>query len=41
MRRFGHPKELIGSVIWLSSDSSSFVTGSEVAIDGGFSAMSI
>lgn len=41
MERFGIPKELIGATIWLSSDSSSFVTGSEVTIDGGFSCMTI
>ena len=41
MHRFGIPEELIGAIIWLSSDSSSFVTGSEVTIDGGFSCMTI
>ena len=41
MNRFGIPKELVGATIWLSSDSSSFVTGSEVTIDGGFSCMTI
>lgn len=41
MKRFGVPEELVSSFIWLLSNSSSFTTGSEVAIDGGFSAMSI
>ena len=41
MSRFGEPNELGGAVIWLSSDSASFVTGSEIAIDGGFSCMTI
>lgn len=41
MKRFGHPKELAGAVLWLASDASSFVTGSEVAIDGGFGCMTI
>ena len=41
MGRFGHPDELLGAVVWLISDSSSFVTGSEIAIDGGFSSMTI
>ena len=40
-KRFGKPHELLGAVIWLSSDSASFVTGAEIAIDGGFSAMTI
>lgn len=38
--RFGAPKELIGALIWLCSDAASFVTGTVVAIDGGFSIFS-
>ncbi|TAL61022.1 MAG: SDR family oxidoreductase [Legionella sp.] len=41
MARYGVPRELIGAVLWLASDAASFVTGSEVAVDGGFSCMSI
>ena len=41
MGRFGEPKELVGAVQWLLSDSSGFVTGSEIIIDGGFSAQTI
>ncbi len=41
MRRFGLPHELIGAVLWLASDASSFVTGSEVHVDGGFTCMTI
>ena len=41
MARFGQPEELVGAVLWLSSDAASFVTGSVVAIDGGFTAMTI
>ena len=41
MGRYGENFELIGATIWLSSNSSSFVTGSEVTIDGGFSCMTI
>jgi NAD(P)-dependent dehydrogenase (short-subunit alcohol dehydrogenase family) len=37
-KRFGKPEELIGTVIWLSSDASMFVTGVTVAVDGGFNA---
>lgn len=40
MGRFGEPNELNGVAIWLSSDASSFVTGTVVAVDGGFSAFS-
>lgn len=38
MRRFGAPEDLLGAVLWLLSPASSFVTGSVIAIDGGFSA---
>jgi len=41
MNRYGTPDELIGATIWLASSSSSFVTGAEIAIDGGFSCMTI
>jgi NAD(P)-dependent dehydrogenase (short-subunit alcohol dehydrogenase family) len=34
--RFGLPEELIGTLIWLCSDASQFVTGVDVAVDGGF-----
>lgn len=41
MRRYGEPFELTGALLWLASDASGFVTGSEVAVDGGYSAMTI
>ncbi len=41
MGRYGEPAELVGAVLWLLSDAASFVTGAEIAVDGGFSAMSI
>ena len=34
--RFGVPDELIGTLIWLCSDASKFVTGVDVPVDGGF-----
>jgi len=40
MGRFGRPEELLGAVQWLASDASSFVTGTTIAIDGGFSVFS-
>ena len=39
--RYGEPGELIGTVLWLISDASRFVTGITVPIDGGFSSYSI
>ena len=41
MRRYGKPDELLGAVLWLFSDASSFVTGAEIEVDGGFTAMTI
>ncbi len=40
MGRFGEPDELQGTVLWLASDAASFVTGTVVPVDGGFSAYS-
>jgi len=39
--RYGLPEELLGTVVWLVSDASRFVTGVTVPIDGGFSSYSI
>ena len=36
-KRFGHPDELIGALVWLLSNASAFVTGSMICVDGGFS----
>jgi NAD(P)-dependent dehydrogenase (short-subunit alcohol dehydrogenase family) len=41
MRRYGTPNELVGAVLWLFSDAAKFVTGAEIAVDGGFTAMTI
>ncbi len=41
MARYGQPSELIGAALWLASDASGFVTGAEIAVDGGFSCMTI
>lgn len=38
MGRFGEPEDLLGTVMWLLSPASAFVTGIVVPIDGGFSA---
>ena len=40
MARFGVPEDLIGTVLWLLSPASSFITGVVIPIDGGFSAFS-
>jgi len=38
MNRFGEPEDLLGTVLWLLSPASAFVTGIVVPVDGGFSA---
>ena len=38
MNRFGDPEDLLGTVLWLLSPASEFITGVVVPIDGGFSA---
>jgi NAD(P)-dependent dehydrogenase (short-subunit alcohol dehydrogenase family) len=40
MGRFGEPADLLGTIRWLLSDGSAFVTGIVVPVDGGFSAFS-
>ncbi len=38
MDRFGEAEDLVGTVLWLVSDASRFVTGIVVPVDGGFMA---
>jgi NAD(P)-dependent dehydrogenase (short-subunit alcohol dehydrogenase family) len=40
MGRFGEPRDLVGTALWLLSDAAAFVTGVVVPVDGGFSAYS-
>ncbi len=40
MERFGTPEELTGTLLYLVSDLSKFVTGVIIPVDGGFSAYS-
>jgi NAD(P)-dependent dehydrogenase (short-subunit alcohol dehydrogenase family) len=40
MGRLGEPDDLVGTLLWLVSPASSFVTGIVVPVDGGFSAYS-
>ena len=34
--RFGRPQEIAEAVLWMCSDSSSFMTGQSIVLDGGF-----
>ncbi|MEX2592190.1 MAG: SDR family oxidoreductase [Anditalea sp.] len=40
MARFGDPEDLFGTIQWLCSDASKFLTGTIIPVDGGFSAFS-
>jgi len=41
MNRFGEAHELVGAALLLASDAGSFITGTELVVDGGFDAMTI
>lgn len=36
MRKLGNPNDIAGSIIFLLSDASNFITGSSVLVDGGY-----
>jgi len=38
IKRWGDPSELAGLIVYLASDASSFMTGSAITIDGGWTA---
>jgi NAD(P)-dependent dehydrogenase (short-subunit alcohol dehydrogenase family) len=38
MGRLGNPEDLVGTLLWLVSPASAFVTGTLIPVDGGFSA---
>jgi NAD(P)-dependent dehydrogenase (short-subunit alcohol dehydrogenase family) len=41
MKRFGEVEELVGATVFLASEAASFVTGTLLAVDGGFLASGV
>jgi NAD(P)-dependent dehydrogenase (short-subunit alcohol dehydrogenase family) len=35
--RFGRPEEIAGSAVFLASDAASYITGTTLFVDGGYS----
>ena len=36
LNSWGKPRDLVGPCIFLASDSSSYITGSDIIVDGGW-----
>ena len=41
MQRFGDSNELDGATLLLASEAGSFMTGTEIVVDGGYACMTI
>ena len=36
LKRWGNPEDIVGAAIFLASNASNYMTGSEIIIDGGW-----
>ncbi|KAF4632508.1 hypothetical protein G7Y89_g5619 [Cudoniella acicularis] len=36
MGRLGHPSDLQGTIVWMASDASNYLHGSDIVVDGGY-----
>jgi NAD(P)-dependent dehydrogenase (short-subunit alcohol dehydrogenase family) len=36
LNKWGNPNDILGAVIFLSSESSKYITGSDIIVDGGW-----
>jgi D-arabinitol 2-dehydrogenase len=39
MGRMGDPEDLAGAIVFLASDASRFMTGTDILVDGGYCAV--
>jgi NAD(P)-dependent dehydrogenase (short-subunit alcohol dehydrogenase family) len=38
VRRIGEPADIAAAAVWLASEESTFVTGADIVVDGGYTA---
>lgn len=36
LKRWGDPEDILGSIIFLSSNASNYITGADLVVDGGW-----
>jgi NAD(P)-dependent dehydrogenase (short-subunit alcohol dehydrogenase family) len=39
LKRMGKPEEVAGAVLFLASEEASFITGTDLLVDGGYTAL--